>query len=273
MRKNTPLSLLAIVFGLGSALPPIASATLFDHSSYDSIVRRYVNEDGWVDYSSIRKNSLSALESYFERLGEADLGGWSRNERIAFWINAYNSHVLHLLAEHPDMKKVSENFEMFNFPFKMAGERLTLNDVEHRILRNRVNPDNKKGPVASLSFTKPDPRIHFALVCGAVSCPKLRNFAYTDENVDATLTANAVIFANNSRNADVLDNHLRVSTIFKWYGKDFESLGGWRQFLSGLLDPEKRGDAAQVKTYLQNEDQKPEYLYDWTINDVKNSFK
>ena len=249
-----------------------AQALLFDHSIYDSILRHYVNEEGWVDYASIRENSQSALESYFERLAEADLGGWSRQERLAFWINAYNAHVLQLVVDHPDMKKMSEQFDLWNVPFKIAGKMLTLNDIDYRILRNRVNPDNQQGPVDQVSLDKADPRVFAALARGTVSGPKLRNFAYTAENVEDILQANAVAFANSEKAIDVLNGQLRVSALMRWYAKDLLPLGGWRKYLSDLIDSDKRDDADQLKTYLADETKKPQYQYDWTINDVKNSY-
>jgi hypothetical protein len=246
-------------------------AAIFDHSVYDSILRHYVHADGWVDYDSIRENSLSSLDSYFERLGEADLSGWSREERLAFWINAYNAHVLALIAAKPQMKKVSEDFELFNAPFKIAGQTLTLNDVEHRILRNRKNPDNQGGPIANLSMDPPEPLVHFALVRGTVNDPPLRNFAYTAENVKDILEENTVAYANSIKYVDVLNEQLRASALFRWVGKDFDALGGWRKYLSSLIDEDKRADAEGVKSFLLDETKKPQYSYDWTLNDIKNN--
>jgi len=254
------------------ALAQPSQALLFDHSIYDAVLRHYVNDDGWVDYDSIRENSQSALESYFERLADADLGGWTREERLAFWINAYNAHVLQLVVSHPGMKKISENFDLFNVPFKIAGVRLTLNDIEYRILRNRVNPDNQRGPVAQMSFDRPDPRVCVALARGTVNGPKLQNFAYTAENVDDILQVNTVAFANSEKEIDVLNGQLRATALMRWYSKDFLPLGGWRKYMSDLIDPDKRGDADQVKTFLADETKKPLYQYDWTVNDVKNSY-
>src|SRR5689334_18472280 len=86
---------------------PAAHAALFDHSSYDSILRHYVNDHGGVDYAGIRRNAISSLESYLAQLAEADLSGWPERERLAFWINAYNAHVLDLVANKPQLKKIS----------------------------------------------------------------------------------------------------------------------------------------------------------------------
>ncbi len=259
--------------GLGCllVLASSARAALFDHSNFDEILHRYVDEEGLVDYDSIRRNSLTALESYFERTADADLNGWPYAERLAFWINVYNARVIDLIAHKTYLKKISQDFEMFNRPFKVAGVMLSLNDIEHRILRGTTNPDNKKGPIRGLTLAKRDPRIHFALVCGAVDCARLRNFAYTAENVDDTLYDNASHFANSSKHVDIVDGKLKLSSLLKWYAKDFADSGGVARYLSGLISPEKRGDAEDIKRLLATDLKKAEYAYDWTINDQKNT--
>jgi hypothetical protein len=229
-----------------------AAAGIFDHSSYDAVLRRYVDEKGRVDYDSIRLNSLTALESYFERLADADMAGWPTAERLAFWINAYNARVIYLIAEKPDLKKISDDFEMFDQPFKIAGQKLTLHDIERRMLRGT------------------DPRVHFALVCGAVGSPTLRNAAYTAENLNSNLQTDAAAFANSPQYVDVVDGHLKLSRMLKWYADDFKSVGGVQTYLLSLLTPEEDGDATAVMQRLQKPDEKISFTYDWTVNDQKN---
>ncbi len=221
---------------------------------------------GSMDYASIRQNSLSALESYFERMADADLNGWPYPECVAFWINAYNARVIDVIAHKPYLAKVSDDFELFNKPYKVAGEMLSLNDIEHRILRGTKNPDNKKGPISGLTLPKQDVRIHFALVRGTVDSPRLRNFAYTAENVNDTLDEDAARFANNSRYIEIIDYHLKLSSMLKWYAKDFASVGGVATYLSGLITADKRGDADAVKQLLATDFKNAVYTYDWTIN-------
>jgi hypothetical protein len=247
-----------------------ASAALFDHSSYDAVLRHYVDDEGGVNYASVRDNSLSALESYFERLGDADLAGWPYPERLAFWINAYNARVLYLVAQKPNMKKISSDFELLNQPFKVAGVMLSANDIEHRILRGTTNPDNKKGPIPGLTLDKRDPRVLFSLVCGAVDSPPLHNFAYTAENVDDTLYSNAKHVANSSKYVDIVDGRLKLSSLFKWYAKDFDSAGGVAAYLKDQITAEKRGDADTIQGLLIADFKNAEYGFDWTVNDQKN---
>src|SRR5258708_3000882 len=209
MRRGSGIAM--VVLSL-SFLGIPASAALFDHSAYDGVLHRYVDDNGLVNYTAIRQNSLSALESYFERMAESDLNGWPYPEQLAFWINAYNARVIYVLAHKPYMKKVSEGFELFNKPYKVAEEMVSLNDIEHRILRGTTNPDNKKGPVHGVTLPKRDPRIAFALVRGTLSSPRLRNFAYTAENVEDTLEDDARQFANSSRYVEIIDYKLKLSS-------------------------------------------------------------
>jgi len=247
------------------ALPAVAGQ--FDHSSYDTVLRHYVDDEGLVDYDSIRQNSMTALESYFERLAEANPKDWSTNERLAFWINAYNARVLYLIAERPKLRLVSDDMALFDKPFKVAGRMLTLNDIEHRILRDTKNDKNGEGPIPGLSFSKVDPRIHFALVNGTVSCPTLRNFAYTAENINVTLQVNAAAFANSYKYVAVEDGHLKLSSLLKWYADDFASVGGVQHYLMSLLSPEQGGDADAVRPLLERSYGTSSFTYDWSVNE------
>ncbi len=254
---------------LGSLLFSCTSPLLagqFDHSPYDTVLRRYVDEDGGVDYPSIRLNSLTALESYFERLAEASPARWSKAERMAFWINAYNAHLLYLVAQRPGMKKMSEDPGLFDQSFMVAGQSLSLNDIEHRILRGTTNEKTRQGPIPDVSFTTVDPRIHFSLSPGTVSGPRLRNFAYTAENVLVTLQVNAAAFANSYKYVTVKNGQLRLSRLFQWYADDFKSVGGAQNYLISLLSPEKGGDAAAVKELLKTSYPRAVFVYDWSVN-------
>ena len=259
----------AILLALALYRPGVAA--LFDHSEYDTVLRDHVDDEGYVDYTSIRQNSLTALESYFERLAEADLAGWSPQERLAFWINAYNARVIYAVAQKPGLKKISDDFNLFNRPFKIAGRMLSLNDIKHRILRGTLNRDNHQGPILGLSFAAVNPEIHFGLVSGDLSCPKLRASAYTAENVGEALHANSLAFVNSFRYVNVADGRLKTSSLFKWYAGDFATSGDVPTFILSRILPNKRGDADAVKQLLETAYQKTLFAYDWTINDQQNN--
>jgi hypothetical protein len=248
------------------SLPAAAGAAHFNHASYSDVLQRYVNEDGRVDYEGIRQNSLTTLEVYLGRAGDADLGGWTYQERLAFWINIYNARVLLLVAERPELKKISEDFEMFNKPFTVAGGTYSLNDIEYCILLGRLNPDTKRKPIENVTLPKIDPRIHFALVCGAKGCPPLRNSAYADDTVESTLRTNAVRFANDSRYVDIENGRLKLSTLLKWNSRDFAPLGGVGSYLAGLIDVERTFNAERIQKALLKDLPSAIYHYDWTVN-------
>ena len=257
-------SLLVLVLGHPGA------AAIFDHSTFDEILHHYVDDEGYVDYASIRQNSMTALESYFERVAAADLTGWSPDERLAFWINAYNARVIYAIAKKPTLKKISEDFELLNRPFKITGRLLSPNDIVHRILRGTVNKDNRQGPIAGISFKTVNPEIHFGLVCGALSSPKLRPAAYTAENVREALHANSLAFANSDKYISVSDGHLEMSSLLKWYADDFKAAGGISVFILSRILPNHRGDADALKLLLTTANPKTTFRYDWSLNDKRN---
>jgi hypothetical protein len=244
-----------------------AGAETFDHSAFDKILRRFVSPEGLVDYDGLRKTGAENLQKYLLDLEKANPAPWSGPEKLAFWINAYNAQMIRIILNRPKMKKVSEDFGLFDLKFPVAGGNYSLNDIEHRILRG------KKNPLPGVTLEKFDPRIHFALVCAAMDCPKLVKFAYTAENIEATLKENASAFANDPKHLSTQNGRLRISSLMKWYAEDFEAEGGAAAYLSKLTDPAKRPDAVQIDALLSKEFDKAVYEYDWTVNDVKNALK
>jgi len=229
-----------------------SSAALFNHSTLDGILRHYVDQDGYVDYDAVRLNSMTALESYFGTLANADLAGWPQPERTAFWINAYNAQVLYRVAQKPRLKKMSEAWGLLELPFKVAGQTLSPVDIKH-LLR-------KDG----------DPRLLFSLSDGTIGGPKLRNTAYTAENLDGMLQANASSFVNSAQYVKEARGHLQLSNLFKWYAKDFEKAGGAPAYISGLLVQDQHSDFEAIQHLLTTAYKKSSFHYDWTFNDRKN---
>jgi hypothetical protein len=243
----------------------------YDPSAFDRILRQYVDEEGLVDYAAIQQNAAADLDAFLADVAKADLKGWPYEAKLAFWINAYNANAIKLVLTKPGMKKM--DFTLFNRPATMAGAAYTLNDVEHRVLRGQENMNNRKGAIPGVTLERFDPRIHFALVCAAMDCPRLRTFAYTAENVQRTLQENAERFANHPKHLSVVKGQLRISSLMKWYEDDFRSLGGVPAYLMGLTDAAKRDDEVLVDRLLRLNYDKAEFVYDWTVNDVRNAKK
>lgn len=232
------------------------SARPFDHSAFDALLRKHVDGRGQVDYAGLRADRAK-LRAYLDQLGRAD---WEklkdRKERFAFWINAYNACCLEgvlrtLPADRREwrdysVRKVSGFFDAL--AFKVSGEQVTLDHIEHKVLRVQFG----------------DARLHFAIVCASIGCPHLRAEAYVAGKLDAQLDAQARAFVADPAKVkiDAGKRQLRVSKIFKWFGGDFEKeSGSVPRFLARFVSDERL--ARQLKQakwdvgYLE---------YDWSLN-------
>ena len=200
-----------------------ASAAL--HDPWDVILKEY-SKDGWVDYARLKKNRKS-LDEYLRALRNmqpAEEKKLSRDQRLAFWINAYNALAVKTILDHYPIKK-AWGFAALAYPeksikqikggfdgikHKIAGRKLTLNDLENDILRGELN----------------EPRIHFAIVCASIGCPLLRGEAYRAKNLDAQLDDNFGLFLNSNRvQIDLDKKEIRLSNLILTHC--FQSLPFW----------------------------------------------
>ncbi|MFK7954147.1 MAG: DUF547 domain-containing protein [Ekhidna sp.] len=187
-----------------------------DHSSYNGLLQKYVNDEGMVDYKGLGKDR-SKLKLYLEMLETTPPHkDWTENQRLAYWINAYNAFTLELILDNYPVKSIKDIGSYIKIPFvntpwdikfiNIGDEEYDLNNLEHGIIRKEFE----------------EPRIHFALVCAAVSCPKLQNEAYTPKNLDAQLTKAAKDFlADPKKNELKNSKKVVLSKLFNWYGGDF----------------------------------------------------
>jgi hypothetical protein len=211
-----------------------------------------------VDYAALKRDGLPALEAYLRSLEAVDTTAyatWTRHEQLAFWLNAYNAYMWKVVAENHPLKSVRDigkvAFSAFKRPFipLAALERrvLSLDDIEHQIVRKRFS----------------EPRIHFALVCAARSCPALRGEAYRAADLDRQLDEDGRAFlADSARNQfDPKTRTLRLSEIFKWFRGDFEAAAG------NLLAFVARYVVAATAAALKAPGVALEFLpYDWSLN-------
>jgi hypothetical protein len=240
-----------IIFSL--TIAPLASATTFDYSKFDRLLKTYVDDQGLVDYNAIAKDTR--FQDTIESLKSVNTAEMTPNGQLAFWINAYNAVTIAKVIKWKPKKSVRETL----FPgvwtstkffttreHLVAGKQLSQDDIEHEILRKQLN----------------DPRIHFAIVCASSSCPKLARFAFTEENVQRQLEAETRKYINSGRGVriDHAENTLYLSKIFDWFGSDFKNKSG------SVL--------AFIKLYLDEGamaflDRKPKisYIhYNWALN-------
>lgn len=259
---NSRISLLALFLVLLSGLSPTGAQT-FDHAAFTSILQRYVDNRGMVDYAALKANR-APLDAYIARLEAAQPRQLSRDEQLAFWINAYNALTLRLVIDHypvPSILRITRvripGMAAFipgvNSPFarnvtRIGGTRLSLDDIEHGIIRRE--------------FT--EPRIHFAVVCAAVSCPPLRREAYTGARLDAQLQDQGIRFLTDralNRIPDG-DGQVALSKILDWYKQDF---GPSNADLLRALAPFFSGE---MRARLERGSDRVRFLdYNWSLND------
>ena len=221
------------------------------HEGWNTLLKKYVNDQGLVNYRGLRTDSL-ALNAYLQDL-DAHLpsSGWSNDDRLAFWLNAYNAYTVQLIIRHYPVKSIKDlgGDKIFvNTPWDkpflhLGGKSYTLNDVEHRIIRKQFK----------------DNRIHVALVCAAMSCPRLRNEAYTGPRINAQLDDQGHDFVNNpSKNKLTPIDKPQLSSIFNFYPKDFTKNGthSVQEFINRYATTKIKPDAPLA--YL---------TYNWSLNE------
>ena len=238
---------------LAAALASLAGGATFDHGAFDRLLRAHVHA-GRVDYDAFAR--APEFPRYLDALAAADVERLSRDCQLAFWINAYNAYTIHLVNAHGERRSIRNIGKALGVvpapgPWKLkivraGGRTLTLDAVEHEIIRKRFR----------------EPRIHFALVCAARSCPPLRPEAYTGPALEAQLEDQARIFIGATPSAnrvDVKAATVYLSPLFNWYRSDFgPSLG---KFLARYVsDPAARAllESGRFKTV--------ETPYDWGLN-------
>lgn len=244
--------------GVAQPPPPLERpGTAVDHSVFDRLLKEYVNETGLVNYRAWKAQDEETLRNYLKMMDKIDPDRLGRTEKIAFWINAYNALTIQGILDFYPLKSIRDKVSRifgFNiwddYPMTVSGRSYSLNDIEHKILRKMD-----------------EPRIHFAIVCASVGCPKLRDEAYTGAKLNAQLDDQAEHFFAQPRNfrIDRERNTVYLSSILDWFGEDF---GGSRQ---GKLDfVSKYLSEKEDRTFLRSGEPRVKYLnYDWALNEQK----
>ncbi|MBL7825276.1 MAG: DUF547 domain-containing protein [Saprospiraceae bacterium] len=193
-------------------LPSIQSTPdIPNHLRLDTLLQKYVDASGRVNYTGL-KSEKAALDAYCQSLSDHPVEeSWSRHEKMAYWINAYNAYTLKLIVDHYPTKSIM-NFDGGKTwdvkRIRLGSRSYSLNNIENDIIRPQFK----------------DPRIHFAVNCAAKSCPPLWNHAYTAENLDRALDERTRLFINNAKYNKLDGQSIQVSKIFEWYAADFGNL-------------------------------------------------
>jgi hypothetical protein len=249
------------------------------HSDFDSLLKSYVH-DSRVDYRGIKK-SPDKLDAYLIKLGsvsETSYENWAEEQKLAFWINAYNAFTIKAIVDNYPLKRGFTLVGLFvpsnsilqirgvwsDLKFRAVGKLVTLGEIEHEILRKQFN----------------EPRIHFAINCASKGCPNIRSEAYRPDIIYEQLESQAIDFINDPMKGVKIDhenNGVKLSKIFKWFGKDFITRYGNTDLFNGRNATEK-AVLSVVVNYLQDQDKKEflkgnnfkiSYLsYDWSFNEL-----
>lgn len=253
-RKLLPFALIALVFSSCLPLHFKGKGPSIKHDEWTKLVKKHVNTKGLVDYKGFIKDKAE-LQTYLDYLTANPPGnGWTKEEQVAYWLNAYNAFTVKLIVDHYPVKSIKDlgpkrQLIFINTPwdkkfFKIGNKTMTLNRIEHRILR--------------ATFT--EPRIHFALNCASMSCPKLRREAYEGSKLDEQLTSQAREFMRDTTKNQPDETDPQLSAIFSFYGKDMRKWSG-----KTLIEYINQYSPVKIK-----ENAKLEYLdYDWNLNEQK----
>ncbi len=183
------------------------------HELWNNLLTKYVDDKGHVNYKGFNTD-YTLLNTYLELLkNNSPKDKWSRSEKMAYWINAYNAFTVDLIVTNYPISSITALDDGNPWKVKrilIGGKSYSLNDIEHVILRPQFK----------------DARIHFAVNCAAKSCPKLHNQAFTADNLEANLEKLTKEFINSDANK-ISDSKVELSKIFEWYKEDFTDLMGF----------------------------------------------
>ncbi len=217
----------------------LATTQNINHNKWTQFLQTYVNENGNVDYKTIQANP-NLLNTYIEELiSQPPKSSWNKNEKLAYWINAYNALTIDLIIKNYPLKSIKDIDKPWDQRlWRFGNEQLSLNEIEHDILRKLD-----------------EPRIHFAIVCASESCPKLQNRAFMAASLEKQLTKVTREFLADTTKNKISENNLKLSKIFKCFAKDFKTSSSIIGFLNQYSDVEISSNAK--KSFL---------IYDWTLN-------
>ena len=194
--------------------------TIVNHTTWNQLLKKHVSDQGKVDYLGFKKD-LTELNAYLDWLSNSKPSEiWSKDQLMAFWINAYNALTIKLIVDRYPISSIKDIYSPWNIKvITIANKTLSLNNIENDILR-------KMG----------DPRIHFGIVCASISCPKLQNEAFNTQNTNRLLNKASKEFLADSTKNELTTDAAELSKIFKWFAKDFKQEGSLIDFLNKFAD-------------------------------------
>lgn len=229
----------------------------FDHGAFNQILGQHVKRDsaGYnrFDYAALKRN-VAPLKAYLKALTAIDPTTLSRNEAHAYWINLYNAKTLDVVIDRYPVSSIKKinlgggglfGSGPWSKPLiTVSGTNLSLDDVEHRIVRALFK----------------DPMSHYGLNCASYSCPNLASKAYTGGNITGLLQQTGRDYVGHNRGVRVRNGKITASKIFSWYDDDFGGKGNLKAHWTSLATPAKAAEINNAKI--------SKFTYDWSLNDV-----
>ena len=225
-------------------------AESISHQAWQELLDKYLvvqGEDHLLRYGAFEPQDTLKLNRYIESLETLDPRQLRQNQQYAYWVNLYNAVTVKLIIDHYPVSSITKLGGLFSFGpwdqdvLTINGQDVTLNDIEHRILR----------PIWQ------DPRTHYAVNCASLGCPNLQASAFTAENTEALLEQAAEAFINSYKGAEIQGETLTLSSIYDWFAADF----GDKEALFDHLT-HYRAELAEFSGKIR-------YDYDWQLNERK----
>ena len=234
-----------------------SSGKTVNHDGWDALLKRYVHTDktglNRFAYGRMTDSDKARLSGYVDKLTKVKITGFTRDEQLAYWLNLYNSVTIKVIVDHYPVRSIRDidiSPGIFsNGPWgrklvRVEGRELSLDDIEHRILR----------PIWR------DPRIHYGVNCASIGCPNLQDRAFTGKNAGKLLNIGARQYINSPRGVSISKDKVTVSKIYSWFAYDFgNSEKGVLLHLIKYADPKL---AAQLRKLGRIHDAE----YDWGLN-------
>jgi hypothetical protein len=200
------------IFLLLFSVAPVLAQTKINYDGYDRLLKTYINEQGAVNYVGMKKDFVQ-LQAFIQNLSEVSPENHpeifaDKNEKLRYYATAYNAWTLyHVTKNYPKKDTMWGKLLFKDKPIVLGNQKLTLNDLEHKILRSHFQ----------------DPRVHFYINCAARSCPPLQQGAIPAGKTDEILERSAHAFINNKKYVtfDPVAKKLQISKIFDWFEGDF----------------------------------------------------